>query len=660
VSVRATKSATSFAPGRPPALLAFISVVSAVGLGVIAHSVQAAVLAPPPFAWLLIGVAAIVTGSFTLKIPNVPIYLSLADTFFITCAVLFGPAAATVTIAIDSLIVSWRRRSAIDQLLFNTATSSISIWAAAHAFGAIGRSGLPSSAFASPELQMMVAMAGLTAVYFLINSSLVATAVALQEHIPLLKIWKQYFVVIGVSHFAAASGSCFFVVVLRDVSPFFIAGFIPLVAIFYVAVHSWLGRIADMDRHVETVNRLYLSTATALSISIEAKDGVTSDHIHRVQVYARALAQGLHLTDESELKAIEMAALLHDVGKIAIPEQILNKPGELDLAEYEVMKTHVDVGADILSSIDFPYPVIPIVRAHHERWDGSGYPAGLHGEEIPIGARILSVVDCFDALTSERPYRSAIGEDEALALIVTLRGTAYDPDVVDAFVRVCPTVVVADPEPRLQRAVKHIRRLRSESPTSKSRRNPEIDRPTGGFASVSRLVLGRASLDDIGALAWDQIQPLAAGAGMVLFTVDSRLSALVAVHAEGPLSVCAAGLTIGIGERVSGWAAAHRQTLANSDARLDLPHDAPPDLRFAVAVPIITDEKLAGLIAMYGPRRFSDRFVRMVEDIASHLGILIGATLPDRRPAKARRPKIRDEAVFDAPRILRDREADFL
>ena len=208
--------------------------------------------------------------------------------------------------------------------------------------------------------------------------------------------------------------------------------------------------------HVATVDRLYLSTIGALSTAIEAKDGVTSMHIHRVQHYAMGLANALGSLDELTMKALQAAALLHDTGKLAVPERILNKPGKLTPVEFEAMKLHVDVGADILSSIDFPYPVVPIVRAHHENWDGSGYPNGLKGLEIPIGARILSVVDCYDALTSDRPYRAGMTDDEALTIIRARRGTFYDPAVVDMFERVCRDIAPLAVKPQLQKAIDKI------------------------------------------------------------------------------------------------------------------------------------------------------------------------------------------------------------
>src|SRR2546427_2716792 len=165
---------------------------------------------------------------------------------------------------------------------------------------------------------------------------------------------------------------------------------LPLLLIFHVTIRSSFGRLEDARRHLGDMDRLYLSTVETLAMAIDAKDDVTHSHVRRVQAYAVGLARALDVTDEPTLKAIEAAALLHDTGKLAVPEFILNKPGKLTESEFERMKVHAAVGADILKSIDFPYPVEPIVRHHHESWDGSGYPQGLRGQEIPLGARILS------------------------------------------------------------------------------------------------------------------------------------------------------------------------------------------------------------------------------------------------------------------------------
>ena len=197
-----------------------------------------------------------------------------------------------------------------------------------------------------------------------------------------------------------------------------------------------MGRVEDANRHLSQLNSLYISTIETLAMAIDAKDQITHGHIRRVQQYAVALARAVGIRDEAQLRAIEAAALLHDMGKLAVPEYILNKPGPLTPAEFEKMKLHASVGADILSSIEFPYPVVPIVRHHHESWDGSGYPAGLKGADIPIGARVLSVVDCFDALTSDRPYRPRLSDSDAIKILRDRRGSMYDPLVVDSFLKV--------------------------------------------------------------------------------------------------------------------------------------------------------------------------------------------------------------------------------
>jgi putative nucleotidyltransferase with HDIG domain len=174
---------------------------------------------------------------------------------------------------------------------------------------------------------------------------------------------------------------------------------------------------------------LHLRTIEALALAVEAKDLTTHDHLQRVQTYAVELGKKLHL-DGDQLQALRTASILHDIGKLAVPEHIISKPGKLTAEEFEKMKVHPVVGAEILDQVQFPYDVVPIVRAHHERWNGTGYPYGLKGEEIPLGARILAVADCLDALSSDRQYRRALPLDAAMALIVAESGKGYEPRLV--------------------------------------------------------------------------------------------------------------------------------------------------------------------------------------------------------------------------------------
>ena len=177
------------------------------------------------------------------------------------------------------------------------------------------------------------------------------------------------------------------------------------------------------------------SIIQALTRTMTARDGVTFAHAQRVQRYAAALADEACIRDQRMLEAIDAAALLHDIGKLGIPDRLLHKPGPLTADEYSQVKQHATIGGDILAAMEFPGPLALIVRHHHENWDGTGYPDGLRGEAIPIGARVLAIVDCYDALTSDRPYRRSLSHDRAAAMILERRGTIYEPAIADAFLR---------------------------------------------------------------------------------------------------------------------------------------------------------------------------------------------------------------------------------
>ena len=167
-----------------------------------------------------------------------------------------------------------------------------------------------------------------------------------------------------------------------------------------------------------------------------ARDLATWEHADRVRRYALALARQARIVDQQVLHAIEAAALLHDIGKLAIPDSLLYKPGPLTPDEYDRVKQHAVIGADLLAEVAFPGPLSSLVRHHHENWDGSGYPDGRSSADIPVGARVLSIADCYDALTSHRPYRRALSHDSAVAMIHERRGSMFDPEMTDAFLQV--------------------------------------------------------------------------------------------------------------------------------------------------------------------------------------------------------------------------------
>src|SRR4030095_8246476 len=202
-------------------------------------------------------------------------------------------------------------------------------------------------------------------------------------------------------------------------------------------IHIAWSRLTAKTRESEELSRLHFATAEALATAIDAKDQTTHCHVRRVQIYAAGLGEVLGLS-KAEIGALKAGALLHDVGKLAVPAHIINKPGRLTPAEFEKMKIHTTVGAQILSRVNFPYPVTPIIRHHHEQWDGLGYPDGLKGEQIPITARIISVVDCFDSVREDRPFRRGMTRDEAIAFLLRGAGNHFDPSVVDLFIEHLP------------------------------------------------------------------------------------------------------------------------------------------------------------------------------------------------------------------------------
>lgn len=633
----------------PSALSVLIGGVIVVGWAVICHSLYMLPDAPNPAGWLGLGILAIVAASFALKVPGVPVYLSISDTFFITSALLFGPAPATLTIAIDSLIVSWRRSNTVRQLLFNVTSSATALWCGVQTFYAVSHL-QPLNGAPTPEVGIMIPLICLAGVYFVLNSGLTAAAVGLSKGINPFELWREHFAVISLNYLSAASASFFLIVLASSFGLPAMAAAFPLILVGYLAMRSWLGRVEDAQRHLKKVNQMYLSTVSALSTAIEAKDGVTSDHIHRVQAYALGLARALKITDPQTVQAIEAAALLHDTGKLAIPEHILNKPGKLTTNEFETMKAHVDVGAEILSSIDFPYPVVPIVRGHHENWDGSGYPDGLRGEEIPIGARILSVVDCFDALTSDRPYRPAMSEQEAVAIIVERRGTMYDPDVVETFLQVYREIAPPSlPAPQLQKALGRIREAHTPQPrrAEQSQALSTESEELLAFVSLARLASRTPTVADVGALAWGHIRRIAPRASMALYVVDETRDQLTAQYTAGTSGGFLFGSTIKVGERLTGWAVRNSRSVINSDARLDVEQAMHEGLRFALSVPLLSEGCAVGAITLYAAEAFGEDCSRMIEMVAPHLATAVasaradeaaatGPTSDDRRPRRSR------------------------
>src|SRR6266487_3264352 len=534
-----------------PVARAYVAAVVGVGLAAALHSIAVLFRNPIPPEWFALAALTLLTGSFTIKVQSISSRISVSETFVFASVLLFGAAAGTLTVLLETLVISlWVKRESrtVYRALFNVAAPAVSIWVSGTLFFAY--SGIqPYSVHSSPLAVLFGPLAILTVLYFLLNSWLVAIALGLERQQSPLDLWWKNFTWLSVNYFSGASVAALIVTYTGkfDLSTLIII--VPLLVISYLTFRTAMGRVEDSNQHLVDLNRLYLSTIETLAMAIDAKDQITHGHIRRVQTYAVGLAKHVGVSDERLIKAIEAASLLHDMGKLAVPEHILNKPGKLTAAEFEKMKLHAAIGADILSSVDFPYPVVPIVRHHHEHWDGGGYPAGLKGEAIPVGARILAVVDCFDALTSDRPYRSKMTSAEAIAILREWSGTHYEPRIVEKFVEIHTEEEPGEESISASAAFSAITDAAVQTDVARrSDAAPSYDLPI--LDIVYELGASMATAGDVGTMTerlHAALRPLMPAASTVVYLYEPSSDALTARHASGQHADALCGLVIPLG-----------------------------------------------------------------------------------------------------------------
>ena len=635
----------------------YLAVVIIAGLGVVLHSLYSLYARPVGYEWFILAGLTLLSGSFTVKVPTIPARLSVSETFVFAAVLLFGPAAATMVVALDSLVISlwiFKTSRRAERLLFNFAAPAVAVWIAARAFFAIA--GIePLSITQQPIVTLVVPLLVLAVLYFVLNSWLIAIAVAFEQRGSAFNVWRRNFLWLSLNYFSGASVAALLLPYLQG--PGYgivrvIGVLLPLLLISYLTLKTALGRVEDANRHLAELNRLYLSTIETLAMAIDAKDQITHGHIRRVQKFAVGLAEAMGLKETAQIRAVEAAALLHDMGKLAVPEYILNKPGPLTSAEFDKMKLHASVGADILSAIEFPYPVVPIVRHHHENWDGTGYPDGLKGSDIPIGARILSVVDCFDALTSDRPYRPRLSDTDALRILTDRRGTMYDPLVVDTFMRVYRSIAPTQDEMAASEiglsAITRGSLPISEGVLVNGSRLDDISASTEEMLllyELARSLSGRLELADAADVISKHLRRLVPATTCVFFLYDADADELVAAHAAGENASHFADIRIAMGQRLSGWVAANRQTIVNSDPMLDLGEVARvlrPPLRSCLSTPLLADRDLVGVLTVYSTHReaFTEDHRRIVEVVARQVSQTVRHSVEFRREQTE---KLRDQ-----------------
>src|SRR5579862_5924157 len=476
-------------------------------------------------------------------------------------------------------------------------------------------------------------------VYFVANAGSIAAVISLTERRPLTRIlvdcyfWSFPYYLVG----AGIAGSIAWLNHSFNWETSLLMA--PAVYLIYRSYRLYLGKLEDEKRHVEEMANLHLRTIEALALAIEAKDHTTHEHLQRVRIYAIEVAKELGVTGP-ELEALHAAALLHDIGKLAVPEHIISKPGRLTPEEFEKMKIHTLVGAEILERVRFPYPVVPIVRAHHEKWDGSGYPMGLKGAEIPIGARILSAVDYLDALASDRQYRRALPLRDVMQKLASESGKSFDPKVVDV----------------LQKRYQYLERLAvakaSQDPNGPLSTSIKIERglePAAGFENaaaqdyvgrentfLSSIAAARQEAQSLFELSQDLGASLSLTETLSVFSVKlkpmvpydaiaiyiKREAELIPEYVNGDNYRLFSSLRIPIGQGLSGWVAHNRKPIINGNPSVEPGYLNDPSkfstLRSALAVPLEGISGVIGVLALYRGER--DAFT------SDHLRILLAVS----------------------------------
>ncbi len=399
------------------------------------------------------------------------------------------------------------------------------------------------------------------------------------------------------------------------------------------AYRIFKARFRAEQRRAEQLAELHLATIEALARAIDAKDGTAENHIRRVQLYATAVARELGMS-AGETQAVRTAALLHDIGKLAVPEHILSKPGPLTAEEFQKVQAHPQVGADIIAAVPFSYPVAPLIQNHHERWDGRGYPRGLKGDDIPLGARILFLVDYFDALTSNRPYHEAMTFEAAVALIEQEAGKALDPRCVQAFVQVLPQVrheaESADKE-RKSGPVDATSAQATRTDRSKSSVFNDIAVAHGEIYALYQIAqtMGTSlGVSDTMALIASKLTSLVPFSACTLFQYDESANLLTCRFATGTDYELMQQLALKGGQGITGWVARNRRPLVNARPSGDLEaggSSLPTTLQSALVCPLLLGDRVIGTLAVYHttPSFYGDDHRRLLDRVCEQAAAVI-------------------------------------
>ena len=626
---------------------AFVGITALIGAVVLGFSLSHW-QSQDPMRFVCYLVVAVLASGLKVQLPGIDGTMSV-NFLFILLGVLELSLPETLVIGCTASLAQsvWQLRGRLDpvKVLFNVCGMMANATALTYLtyYSLVGRFGSNK-----PILLMVSAL-----MFFFANTLPISIVIALTEGKSSRRVWSECYFWSFPYYLVGAAAVGLVGIINRSAGWQTSLLVLPLIYWVYRSYRLYLGRLeAEKERvevekrHVEQIASLNMRTIEALALAIEAKDHTTHTHLQRVRTYAVEVARVLNLAEE-QIEALRAAALLHDIGKLAVPEQIINKPGKLTPEEFEKMKVHPLVGAEILDRVAFPYPVAPIVRAHHERWDGTGYPEGLAGEGIPIGARILAAVDCLDALASHRQYRPALPLAEAMAKVKEKSGTWFDPKIVtilesryielERMAQMAEDTAVAG----LSRTVRVERGL---APAAGFERTEPTHGPIDNADFLTSIASARQEAQTMFELSQDLGISLSLSETLSVLSMRLRRmipfdSIAVFVNRNGWLLPelvsgenfrALSALKIRVGEGLCGWVAENSRPIVNGNPQVEAGYSNDPVkhttlLQSALVVPLEGLNGVVGVLAMYQTNRdaFTPDHLRILLAVASKVALSV-------------------------------------
>lgn len=619
----------------PPRLKIYIVFLSAVATPIIVHTGYQLLNHSYEKGWIVLTILTVLTVPFYVLLPSVSTIVGIGDAYVMAVAMLYGTSpciAATLTHTLaGSLFVPNLPKIYPHRVVFNVASTVTCAWIYSNVY-----------AFLNPRLSkqvpdILLPIVALTITFFLFNSFSTATAISLATGQNVVRFWSRNYLSLSVE-FSVSAVSAGTIVSLYSVNPWVPLAAAPLIGVVWGWNKLNKAKAMEAEKHLKEQEQLYFRTVESLALAVDAKDQTTYGHIRRVRAYAMGLARLCGIRDPNELLAVETGSLLHDIGKLAIDDYILNKPGRLTKQEFEKMKIHSEAGDEILKQVQFPFPVATYVRSHHERWDGLGYPDGLRGEQIPLGARILAIADAFDAIRSARPYKLSFGLSDSIELLRSQAGTLYDPKLVNIFEQHIHQLEAAAQEsarniPELSFR-KYFEQLESRVPL----RNPAVHLSpvspsvTEGLIQLAEFCSSLAQcleLHEVMPILTRRIEQIVPFTTCILF-LENGDGTIRAACVRGKFSELLTGIRTGLGKGISGWVAAYGKPMMNTVPGFDfqeLQEASLNSLNDVLAVPMIFEEACVGTISLYAepPLSFKQPDLELLQNVAGHIAPLIAS-----------------------------------